>query len=109
MKVIYVTFPNEDEALAIGHHLVEQGLVGCVNILRPVTSLFRWQDQVHTASETVLIAKTVPERVAEAMELIRLKHSYDCPCIAAWNADHVDPTFQKWLAETCDRATTKET
>ena len=109
MKVIYVTFPNENEALAIGHHLIEQGLVGCVNVFRPVTSLFRWQDQVQTASETVLIAKTTAECVAEAMEFIRLKHSYDCPCIAAWNADHVDTTFQRWLADTCGRAATQET
>jgi periplasmic divalent cation tolerance protein len=49
--LVLTNLPDADTAARVARLLVEQRLAACVNILAPCTSVYRWQDQIETASE----------------------------------------------------------
>lgn len=94
------TFSSRHDALACGTRLVEQGLVACVQIEGPLTSVYRWQGVVETAEEYACRVKTTPTAAAACEAAMRSLHPYDTPEIlisvsygsvgyAAWVRDNV--------------------
>ena len=43
LVLIYATFPSAAEAERIGGHLVDQGLIACVNIFPGMTAIYVWE------------------------------------------------------------------
>jgi len=78
---VYVTAGSKEEASTIGSCLVEERLAACVNIIDGMRSIYRWEDKLESASETVLIAKTMSETVKALTERVKALYSNDCPCI----------------------------
>lgn len=44
--VVFTTCAFEEEALRIARALVEERLAGCVNIVSPARSIYRWKDEI---------------------------------------------------------------
>jgi periplasmic divalent cation tolerance protein len=78
---VYMTAGSKEEASTISRCLVEEKLAACVNIIDGMTSIYRWEGKLESASETVLIAKTMSGKVDALTERVKVLHSYDCPCI----------------------------
>ena len=49
---VYATFTHPGQAQDIGMAIVEARLAACVNILQPCRSIYRWQGEVQSATET---------------------------------------------------------
>lgn len=96
--VVYVTFPNVEEARLVGRHLVEERLAACVNILADVESMYWWDNQVQDDSEAVLIAKTVSAQFEGLRARIVKMHPYEVPCIVAWPVEHGHEPFLDWIS-----------
>ena len=79
--VVYTTLDDVIYARNIGHKLLEEQLVACVNIIPKIESIYRWKGQIETASEVVLIAKTVEKNVNKTILRLKELHSYDVPAI----------------------------
>ena len=77
--VMLSTARSRKEAERIASTLVAERLVACVNLVAPVTSVFRWQGVVERAREVLLIIKTRRTAVARVTSRIRELHSYDVP------------------------------
>jgi periplasmic divalent cation tolerance protein len=58
-------------------------LAACVQVGGPITSTYRWQGEVETARELLLVAKTTMERLDAVTERVRELHPYDVPEITA--------------------------
>ncbi|MCG8555657.1 MAG: divalent-cation tolerance protein CutA [Proteobacteria bacterium] len=100
-RLVYVTAPNRDTALALGRSLVQQRLAACANVLEPMTSIYWWHGQLEEDTEAVLIAKTPAERVAALIEHLEAAHPYECPCIVALPIMQGFAPYLRWLeAET---------
>lgn len=84
---LYSTAPDEETAEAIARLLVESGGAACVNIIRGMKSVYRWEGRLETAEECVLIVKTTADRAAGARALILGRHPYETPAIAALPID----------------------
>ena len=82
---------------ALATALVEQGLAACVSALPGMRSVYRWQEQVERAEETLLIAKTRAGRYAELEAAVRRLHPYELPEIVAVNADGGFPAYLQWV------------
>ena len=95
---VYVTAADPDEARAIGRRMVEERLAACANIIAGATSIYWWEGEVQESSETVLILKTVAERLPMLIDAVRAMHSYDCPCIEAWPVADGNKDFLDWVA-----------
>lgn len=96
---VYAIFANAEEAERIGRASVEERLAACVNILGPVTSIYRWQGKVESADEVAAIFKT-SDRAADALiTRIAAMHSYNLPCIATWPIDKILADYAHWVEE----------
>jgi periplasmic divalent cation tolerance protein len=78
--LIYITFPNEEEARKISRHLIQQRLIACVNV-HPITSLYWWEGKIADEKEWVVIAKTRSENWDTVRTEVENLHSYTTPCI----------------------------
>ena len=85
LRTLYFTAGSRDAALLIARTLVEERLVACANIVDGVTSVYRWENQLHEDPEVAVFAKTTAILAADAVERVRQLHDYDCPCVTAWD------------------------
>jgi periplasmic divalent cation tolerance protein len=97
--LVLVTAPNEDEARRIANALVEERLAACVNIVGAVESVYRWEGQVTTDRETLLIIKTTDERYQELERRVKELHSYTTPEVIAFKIERGSSEYLSWLRD----------
>ncbi len=95
----YVTCGSKAEALAIGRTLVERRLAACANILDGLTSVYRWEGEVHTDPEALLLLKTRRDLVESLVDAVVELHSYDCPCVTVLPITGGHPDYLEWVIE----------
>jgi periplasmic divalent cation tolerance protein len=98
---LYVTCPDAAQAQSLGRQLVDSALAACVNILPAMHSIYRWQGEVQSAAEAVMIVKTTDQAKAGAQAYILRNHPYDCPCIVELAVQGGNPAYLRWIAESC--------
>ncbi len=90
---------SREDAEQIAAALVERRLAGCVQVVGPVRSVYRWQGRVEQADEWLCLAKTTSDRFAAVEAAIRELHSYECPEIVATPIVAGSAAYLAWLAE----------
>ena len=95
---IYVTAGSLDEAKNIARTVIGERLAACANILENVTSMFHWDGAVQEETEVAMILKTRRNLVVTLTERIKQIHSYDCPCITAYDIVDGHGEFLSWIA-----------
>ena len=99
---IYITCASEEEAERIASALLDERLVACANILPGMRSMYLWKGRREYARETVLICKSVEERLGALIQKVRELHSYETPCVTAFPITGGNPDFLTWIEEsTC--------
>jgi periplasmic divalent cation tolerance protein len=98
--IVLVTCGSAKEARRIARALVEQRLAACVNIFNvPVRSVYRWEGNVESARELLLVIKSSRSQFARLERAIRKLHSYDVPEIIALPIERGSREYLDWLAE----------
>jgi len=100
---IYAVFANAEEAERIGRTTVEERLAACINILRPIRSIYRWKGKIETAEEVAAIFKTHHWRADALMQRIAELHSYEVPCIVVWPIEKIVGSYANWVEDTVIR------
>lgn len=77
--IMLTTVPTLESAETIARALIEARLAACVNILPPMTSVYRWQGQVARETELQLIIKTTTPRVSDVRAMVARLHPYQLP------------------------------
>ena len=93
-----MTCADKEEARHIGQELVRERLAACVNLFPGVESFFHWEGRLDQAAETVMVVKTVKEKVPEVIAAIRARHSYSLPAILVLPVVGGNPAFLEWVA-----------
>jgi len=94
---VLTTIDRRETAELIAREAVERRLAACVQIVGPVTSIYRWQGQVETAEEWHLWMKTRQELYCQLEQLIRQTHSYQTPEILSMPILSGLEAYLKWL------------
>ena len=97
MPTAYVTAPP-DAAADIARTLVEERLAACVNAVS-CDSTYRWEGEVVTDEEVVLLAKTTDERYGDLAERVAELHPYEVPCVERFEESDVLDAFGAWRAD----------
>jgi periplasmic divalent cation tolerance protein len=97
-SIVYITAGSMDEAKSIGRLLVDERLAACVNIF-PITSIYRWKDNIEEAGEFVMLVKTVTGKVKDIEKRVKQLHSYEVPCIISFKMDLGSEDYLKWIGE----------
>jgi periplasmic divalent cation tolerance protein len=77
--VLYCTCPDETTASSIAETVVDEGLAACVNIVPAVKSVYRWQGETESATESLLIIKTSTDNYEKIEQRIVQLHPYELP------------------------------
>lgn len=98
-RIVLTTAGSAEEARKIAHALVERRLAACVNIIPQVESVYRWQGQVESAREWLLLIKTQASSFERLRDAIKELHSYALPeCILLEISDGSRP-YLDWVRE----------
>lgn len=97
--VVYVTAPSEEEGARIARVLVEERLAGCVNIVRDVRSIYRWQGAIEDDNEVLMVLKTRRELFDRLKTRVSELHSYTVPEVIAVPVAAGLDDYLKWLGE----------
>jgi len=95
--VVLSTAGSRDEAERIAAALVEERLAACVNVVAPVTSIYRWRGDVERAEEVLLVVKTRRAAAARVTARIRELHSYDLPEAIVLPIDGGSADYLAWV------------
>ena len=100
-SVIYITAGNLEEARRIGKKLIEEHLAACVNIF-PISSIYRWKDNIEESNEFGIVVKTKTEKVKEIEKRVKQLHSYEVPCVIEFKIGEGSAEYLKWIEESVD-------
>jgi periplasmic divalent cation tolerance protein len=94
---IVTTTAGREEAQTIARALVEERLAGCVQVLGPITSTYRWKGAIETSEEWQLWIKSRSELFTQIEQTIRRLHSYEVPEIIAVPILAGSESYLAWL------------
>ena len=97
--VVYVTVGSSAEADRLARALIEERLAACVNRIKPVQSIYRWQGKVEQSEEELLIIKTRRDLFAPLERRVQELHSYAVPEVIALPILEGSEGYLKWLDE----------
>jgi periplasmic divalent cation tolerance protein len=91
------TFPEIETARRIARQLVTENLAACANIIPAVESIYRWQDKIENALETLVFFKTTAARYAAFQERLEALHPYEVPEIICLPIAEGLPEYLRWV------------
>jgi periplasmic divalent cation tolerance protein len=94
---VFTTTGTKADAQAVADTLVEQRLAGCVQIVGPITSTYRWQGKVETAEEWLCVIKSRADHYGRLEQAIREAHPYEEPEILAVPVIEGSQSYLRWL------------
>jgi periplasmic divalent cation tolerance protein len=96
-RIVITTVAGAEDANRIGRALVEERLAACVSLLAPVQSIYRWNDQIETSDETMLLIKTTLERLRTLETRLSELHSYETPEFLVVPVESGSRAYLDWL------------
>lgn len=96
--IVLTTLAAAADAAAFARALVGDRLAACVNVLPPMTSLYRWKGAVEEDSERQLVIKTTSDRVAAIEARFQELHPYELPEFVVLSAG-ASASYLEWLRD----------
>jgi periplasmic divalent cation tolerance protein len=96
-KIVLTTCATPDEAALLGRTLVEERLAACATLIPAVHSIYRWQGQVESATETLLLLKTGPAQIPALEARLHALHSYQTPEFLVLPVEAGSRAYLDWL------------
>ena len=96
-RLVLTTTADTDEANRLARTLVEERLVACASLVPSVQSIYRWEGELESASETLLLLKTSAEQLAALEKRLHVLHSYATPEFLVLRVDSGSPGYLEWL------------
>jgi periplasmic divalent cation tolerance protein len=94
---VYSTFPDEAAARRIGEVLVTEHLAACVNIYRPMHSIYEWQGKLESGPEVAAFIKTRRTQVDAVVAAARPLHPYTTPCFLVLPIESGNSDYLGWV------------
>jgi periplasmic divalent cation tolerance protein len=101
-KIVLTTSGSQEEARKIARTLVERRLAACVNIVPQIESVYRWQANVDTAQEWLLLIKTTAQALERVRSAILELHSYELPEYVCLDIEDGSSAYLDWIAQAVD-------
>jgi periplasmic divalent cation tolerance protein len=94
---VITTTENRQDAERIAGILVDKKLAGCVQIVGPVTSIYRWKGHIETAEEWQCLIKSRQYLYGDVEKAIKSVHPYEVPEIIAVPIVKGSEDYLEWL------------
>ena len=97
--VVFVTVGSSKEGERLARLLVEEQLAACVNRIKGVQSIYRWQGQVEQSEEELLVIKSRRDLFDRLKKRVQELHSYSVAEIVALPIVDGSEGYLRWLDE----------
>ena len=101
--IVLTTLGADADAAALARTLVEERLAACVNVLAPMTSVYRWKDRLEEDREQQLVIKTLASSVSALEARLRELHPYDLPEFLVLPVSGGSEAYLRWVADNSRR------
>jgi periplasmic divalent cation tolerance protein len=96
LVLVLTTLGADADAPAFARTLVEERLAACVNVLPPMTSIYRWKGSVDQEREQQLLIKTAADRVEALAARLGELHPYELPEFIVLDAE-ASTAYAEWI------------
>jgi periplasmic divalent cation tolerance protein len=96
--IVLTTLAAETDARPLARTLVEEHLAACVNILPPMTSVYRWKGQIDEEVEQQVVIKTSADRLAALKARLLALHPYETPELLVLTAEGAE-AYAAWVGD----------
>ncbi len=96
---LLTTVESREQALELAHAVVDAGAAACVQVLGPITSVYRWKGDIEETGEVLLLMKVPADRVEALADFVRDRHPYETPELTAVPSSFVDRPYLAWVEE----------
>jgi len=72
-------------------------LAACATSIPGAQSIYRWEGQIESASETLLLLKTGVDQIAALEARLHELHSYQTPEFLVVNVESTSHAYAQWL------------
>ena len=96
-QLVLCTVPDPETAEALAGSLVAEQLAACVNIIAGIRSIYRWDGDVESADECLLLIKTNTKIYKRLQDRLQSQHPYELPEIIAVRLDDGLPDYLEWI------------
>lgn len=96
--LVLTTVSEKEQGTTLALALVERSLAACVQIVGPITSVYRWKGVVEAAEEWQVQAKIVGTRYEEVEACLKALHPYELPEIVAIPLEQGSAEYFAWIA-----------
>lgn len=96
-RIVLTTAADTDEANRLARTLVEERLVACATLIPSVRSIYRWEGEVETATESLLLLKTGADQLTALQNRLQALHSYQIPEFLVLPVERGSSSYLEWL------------
>lgn len=96
-RLVLTTVASPEEAERLGRTLVEEHLAACATLVPAAQSIYRWQGQIESSAETLLLLKTEADRLSALESRLLELHSYQTPEFVVLPVDSGSRAYLAWL------------
>jgi periplasmic divalent cation tolerance protein len=96
-RIVLTTAPGTDEAANLARALVDERLAACATLIPAVQSVYRWQGEVESSSETLLLIKTATEKLPALEARLHELHAYQLPEFLVLEVESGSHAYLEWL------------
>ena len=94
---IITTVSSNEDASKLASILIDKKVAACVQIDGPITSIYRWQNNIENTQEWRLTIKSLATLFNDIERLILENHPYDTPEIIASEISQINDKFLEWI------------
>ncbi|MGA2169537.1 MAG: divalent-cation tolerance protein CutA [Terracidiphilus sp.] len=102
-RIVLTTAADPDEASRLARTLVEERLAACATLIPAVQSIYHWEGQVESSTETLLLLKTGPDQLPALEDRLHELHSYQTPEFLVLRVEAGSHPYLEWLQSSLRR------
>ena len=95
LKILFSSFPSEEDAKNFAKELVSQKLAECVKVVG-CSSFYIWDGQTISDHEGLMIAKILESKLKMVEEFFSKNHPYRIPEFIVVDCDYVRESYLSW-------------
>jgi periplasmic divalent cation tolerance protein len=99
--VVLVTAPDLKTARALAKAALLARLIACANLIPRIESHYRWQGNIESGTEVLLVFKTQKSKLIALEKLILARHPYDTPEFLVMPLHGGNRRYLDWVNQSC--------
>jgi periplasmic divalent cation tolerance protein len=97
VRIVLTTCASPGEASKLARILVEERLVACATLIPKVESIYYWEGQVESNTETLVLMKTCVDQLPALESRVQALHSYQTPEFLVLGIEAASEPYLAWL------------